>query len=120
MLSVSADLAIYMAYAGGAVTFCLGLVFLISPARGLDITRHTADKLPLIMAGRYMFMTMMAVAAGIAGQSQTIALVFIGLAGVAFFDTLVYAQAKRAVMPHFLAGIGALLVVCAAFWGHNG
>lgn len=119
MSGIASNGAVYLAYAGGLMTLVLGVVFLFSPARGLAMTQHHADKLPTIMAGRYFFMTLIAVAAAMSAKPATIALVFIGLAGVAFFDALVYARANRPVLPHLAAGIGAAVVSGVAYWGQT-
>mmetsp|Transcript_6083 Transcript_6083/g.7921 ORF Transcript_6083/g.7921 Transcript_6083/m.7921 type:complete len:84 (-) Transcript_6083:117-368(-) len=81
------------------------------------MTKHRAESLPTIMAGRYFFMVLIAVGVAITGTLQQVAFVFMGLAGVAFFDAATYARAKTAVMPHILAGIGALIVAFVALEG---
>ena len=43
--------------------------------------------------------------------------VFMGLAGVAFFDAATYARAKNAIAPHIAAGVGALIVAFIALEG---
>ena len=117
MLPIPASSAEYLAYVTGAFLALLGIVFAISPSRGLAMTKHRAESLPTIMAGRYFFMVFVAVGIGLSGTLQQIAYVFMGLAGVAFFDAATYARAKTAVMPHILAGIGALIVAFIALEG---
>ena len=117
MLPVPASWASYLAIATGGFLLLLGLVFLFAPQRGLAMTEHRADNLPTIMAGRYFFMTMIALAVAFGGTSQQTAFVFMGLAGVAFFDAAVYAKAKTTVTPHILAGVGALIVAAIALKG---
>ncbi|MFN3211780.1 MAG: hypothetical protein ACE37M_01625 [Henriciella sp.] len=117
MLPIPASSAIYLAYLTGAFLALLGIVFAISPTRGLAMTKHRAENLPTIMAGRYFFMVLVAVGVALTGTLQQIAFVFMGLAGVAFFDAATYARAKTAVLPHILAGVGALIVAIIALQG---
>lgn len=117
MLPVPASSAIYLAYVTGAFLALLGIVFAIAPARGLAMTQHKAEKLPTIMAGRYFFMVFVAVGIGLSGTLQQIAYVFMGLAGVAFFDAATYARANTPVMPHIMAGVAALIVAFIALQG---
>lgn len=117
MLPVPASTALYLAYVTGAFLALLGIVFAIAPSRGLAMTKHRAESLPTIMAGRYFFMVLIAVGVAMTGTLQQVAFVFMGLAGVAFFDAATYARAKTAVMPHILAGIGALIVAFVALEG---
>ena len=117
MLPIPASSAAYLAYVTGAFLALLGIVFAIAPARGLAMTKHRAENLPTIMAGRYFFMVLIAVGVALTGTLQQIAFVFMGLAGVAFFDAATYARAKTAVLPHILAGVGALVVAVIALQG---
>ena len=117
MLPIPASSAVYLAYVTGAFLVLLGVVFAIAPARGLAMTKHRAESLPTIMAGRYFFMVLMAVGVAMTGTLQQVAFVFMGLAGVAFFDAATYARAKAPVMPHILAGVGALVVALIALEG---
>ncbi|MDJ0921143.1 MAG: hypothetical protein QNI84_08435 [Henriciella sp.] len=117
MVPLPADWAAYMALIGGGFLLLLGLVFVFAPKRGLAMTDHRADNLPTIMAGRYFFMAIIAVAVGLSGSAQQIAFVFMGLAGVAFFDAATYAHAKAKVAPHIGAGVLALLVSLIALEG---
>ncbi|MEO1554039.1 MAG: hypothetical protein AAFR82_08885, partial [Pseudomonadota bacterium] len=95
----------------------LGVLFAISPARGLAATKHRAENLPTIMAGRYFFMTFVAIGIALTGTLQQLAYVFMGFAAVAFFDAATYARAKTPVVPHIAAGIGALIVAFIALEG---
>ena len=120
MLPIPASFAVYLAVFTGGFLALLGIVFAVSPARGLAITKHRADSLPTIMAGRYFFMVLIAVGTALTGTPQQLAFVFMGLAGVAFFDAATYARAKTAVAPHIIAGIGALIVAYIALEGQTG
>lgn len=117
MLSVPASAAIYLAYVTGAFLLLLGVIFAVSPRRGLAVTKHRAENLPTIMAGRYFFMVLVAVGVAMTGTLQQLAYVFLGLAAVAFFDAATYARAKTAVAPHLVAGVGALIVAFIALQG---
>jgi len=114
MLPFTLDLATGFALMAAAFTLLLAMVFLFSPQRGLELTKHHADKLPLIMVGRYLFMSMIIVGVVIGGSEELLAYLFMGLAGVAFFDAAIYAQAKRSTLPHIGAGSGALMVSALA------
>ncbi len=117
MLPVPASVAIYLALITAGFLMVLGLLFTFAPARGLVVTKHRADQLPSIMAGRYFFMVLVALGVALTGTMQQLGFVFLGLAGVAFFDAAVYAQAKTATAPHLAAGIGALIVAAIALGG---
>ena len=117
MLPIPASSAVYLAYVTAAFLVLLGVVFAVAPSRGLAMTKHRAESLPTIMAGRYFFMVLIAVGVAITGTLQQLAFVFMGLAGVAFFDAATYARAKTAVMPHIFAGVGALIVAFIALEG---
>lgn len=117
MLPVPASSAIWLAYITGGFLALLGILFAVSPRRGLAATKHREEKLPTIMAGRYFFMVFVAVGIAMTGTLQQLAFVFMGLAGVAFFDAATYARAKTPVMPHIAAGLGALIVAFIALEG---
>ena len=117
MLPVPASVAVYFALFTGAFLMLLGVMFTFAPARGLAATKHRAENLPSIMAGRYFFMVLVAVGVVLTGTLQQLGFVFLGLAGVAFFDAAVYAQAKTATAPHLAAGFGALIVALIALGG---
>ena len=117
MLPVPASVAIYLALITAGFLMLLGLVFSFAPSRGLAMTKHRADQLPSIMAGRYFFMVLVAVGVALTGTMQQPGFVFLGLAGVAFFDAAVYARAKTATGSHLVAGIGALIVTAIALGG---
>ena len=117
MLPVPASVAVYLAYFTAGFLFLLGTVFVLSPATGLAMTKHRAENLPTIMAGRYFFMVLVALGVALTGSLQQLGGVFMGLAGVAFFDAAIYARAKTPVVPHLAAGVGALLVAVIALQG---
>ncbi|NQY95657.1 MAG: hypothetical protein HRT82_00725 [Henriciella sp.] len=117
MLPVPASWAIYLAVLTGIFLFLLGTVFMLSPKQGFAMTKHRAENLPTIMAGRYFFMVLIAVGVALTGSLVQLAFVFLCLAGVAFFDAAVYARAKTKVAPHLAAGVGAVLVAFIALEG---
>ena len=115
MLAQMSDWIVPAAFLGGAATLFLGVMFLFAPEKALVMTKHHADKLPLIMTGRYFFMTLMAVGAALSQDLSIIAFVFVGLGGIALFDALVYLSARRAVIPHFGAAVLAFGVAALAY-----
>lgn len=117
MLPVPASIAVYLALFTAGFLMLLGVIFTVAPARGLAMTKHRAENLPSIMAGRYFFMVLVAVGVALTGTAQQLGFVFLGLAGVAFFDAAVYAKAKTATAPHLAAGVGALIVAAIALGG---
>lgn len=117
MLPIPASSAIWLAYITGGFLALLGILFAVSPRRGLAATKHREENLPTIMAGRYFFMVFVAVGIAMTGTLQQLAFVFMGLAGVAFFDAATYARANTSVMPHISAGLGALIVAFIALEG---
>lgn len=119
MLPVPASWAIYLAMIGGALPLLLGLLFAISPSKGFAATKHREEHLHRIMVGRYFFMAFIAFVVALNGDLKLIAAVFVGLAGVAFFDALTYLRAGTPIMPHFIAGALALFVPAVAIWGQG-
>ena len=117
MLPVPASSAVILALITAGFLALLGVIFAISPQRGLTVTKHRAENLPTIMAGRYFFMVLVAIGVALTGTLQQLAFVFLGLAGVAFFDAATYARAKTPVLPHIIAGVGAIIVAVIALKG---
>ena len=117
MLPIPASSAVILALVTAGFLTLLGILFAVSPNRGLAATKHRAENLPTIMAGRYFFMVLISVGVALTGTLEQLAFVFMGLAGVAFFDAATYARAKTPVMPHIMAGIGALVVAFIALEG---
>ena len=117
MLPIPASVAVYLALLTGGFLALLGVMFAVAPNAGLKATKHRAENLPTIMAGRYFFMVFIAVGVALTGTLQQLAYVFMGLAAVAFFDAATYARAKTAVSSHIVAGIGAVIVAAIALRG---
>ena len=117
MLPIPASWAIYLAIFTGGFLALLGVLFAVSPARGLAATKHRAENLPTIMAGRYFFMVLVSIGVALTGTLQQLAFVFMGRAGGAVFDAATYARAKSAIAPHIAAGVGALIVAFIALEG---
>jgi len=117
VLPIPASSAVYLALFTGGFLALLGVMFAVAPKLGLKATKHRAEQLPTIMAGRYFFMVFIAVGVALTGSLQQLAYVFMGLAAVAFFDAATYARAKTPVVPHIAAGIGAVLVSFIALEG---
>ncbi|MEL6857033.1 MAG: hypothetical protein AAFO74_01525 [Pseudomonadota bacterium] len=119
MLPFSASVAIPLAWITAGFLALLGILFAVAPKLGLQATKHRAENLPTIMAGRYFFFVFVVAGIVMTGTLQQIAFVFMGLAAVAFFDAATYARAKSAVLPHIGAGIGALIVAFIALQGQG-
>lgn len=110
-------IAHYLALGIAVFLLVLGIVFVMAPEKGLAMTRHRAENLPIIMAGRYFFMALMALGVAFRGSVSDVTYVAAGLAGVAVFDALTYYRAGTSILPHIVAGLGALLVMFVAYSG---
>ena len=110
-------IAHYLAFGIAVFLLVLGIVFVMAPEKGLAMTRHRAENLPTIMAGRYFFMALMALGVAFRGSVSDVTYVAAGLAGVAIFDALTYYRAGTSILPHIVAGLGALLVIFVAYSG---
>lgn len=119
MLPITTTAAVYMAIIGAIFLFVLGLLFLFAPTKGLEATKHHAEDLPTIMAGRYLFLTFAIAIICWKGSTELIGWLFAGLAGLAFFDAATYAARNKLVTPHVLAGLASLLVPAVAFGGRT-
>lgn len=117
MLPISASIAMPLAWVTAGFLAVLGILFAVAPKLGLQATKHRAENLTTIMAGRYFFFVFVVVGIILTGTLQQVAFVFMGLAAVAFFDAATYARAKTAVVPHIGAGIAALIVAFIALQG---
>ena len=110
-------IAHYLALGIAVFLLVLGIVFVMAPEKGLAMTRHRAETLPTIMAGRYFFMALIALGVAFRGTGPEVAFVAAGLAAVALFDALTYYRAGTSILPHIGAGLGALIVMFVAYTG---
>jgi len=117
MLPVNASISIHLALIGAAFLFVLGIVFLLAPSKGLAATKHHAEDLPTIMAGRYFCLSALTAIIALKGSAELLAGAFFILSALAFFDAATYASRKKKVMPHLLAGAFALIVPAIALGG---
>lgn len=117
MFPIDPSFSIPMAFLGAAFLFSLGLVFLFAPAKGLALTKHHASELPTIMAGRYFCLALLTTIIAQMGSLDLLSGAFFILAALAFFDAATYALKKKAVLPHIMAGILALIVSATALGG---
>ena len=115
MLPIPASIADYLAYILGAAFLFVAFIFMLNPKRGIEATQHREADLGVIMAGRFFFMVMMIVGAAALGTPEQLGFVFIGCAGMAFFDAATYFRTKGAPWGHFGGGvvftIGALIAL---------
>ena len=88
---------------GVAGLFAVGTAFLVSPDWTLSVVDHSADKLPQVMGGRYLFFGVVLLAALFMRDRRVLAGVLIAFAGVAFIDALIYLGSQA--MPHALVGL---------------
>ena len=119
MIPVASSVAGPLALVVAGFLLVLGLLFLFAPSKGLLATKHHAEDLPIIMAGRYFFLAFIVFMIARQGSPFLLANAFFGLAGLAFFDAITYGMRNKPVMPHLLAGIGALTIPAIALWGQN-
>ena len=100
-----------------AVVAAIGLTFLIAPTFALDNFDHSADRLALVMGGRYLFIAAILALALYWRDLRLLTALMLGFAGLAFIDALIYLGAEPGAdqvspLPHF--GIG-IVCIGAAF-----
>ena len=117
MLPINASASVPFALFGAAFLLALGLVFLFAPSKGLALTKHHAEDLPTIMAGRYFCLASLTAIVALKGSAELLAGAFFVLSALAFFDAAVYATRKKNVVPHLLAGAFTLIVPAIALGG---
>ena len=84
-------------------------LFALQPDKGLQVTKHEASALPLVMAGRYGFMALAGLIATIAGGWVFVAL-FAGLGLLGLIDAFIYARRGGQPSGHLIAGIAGLAI----------
>ncbi len=99
---------------GILVTGALALAFLRDPVAGLEQTTHRAEKLPEVMADRYVAFTVLALGATIYGDLNVIAVLFATFAFMGFAGAWIYARSNFPIAKHVAAGFAALIVVGVA------
>ena len=97
---------------GWLAVFVLGVMtfaFAHDTKGGLWTTAHRLDRLPAVMATRYVALAVLGAGILIAGSLSLLALFFGVAAGLGLADALIYARAGGKVWPHAAAaGAGAL------------
>ena len=117
MIPLSAVYAYTFAKVASAFLLVLGALFLFAPTAGLKFTKHHSEDLSAIMAGRYFFLGFVTLAVALEGSRFLLFLVLVGLAGLAFFDAIVYGVRGKTILPHFLVGFFALIAAAIALEG---
>jgi len=107
-------LAIALSGAGVLVTGALAALFLRDPMAGMAQATHRAEKLPEVMADRYVAMGVLALAATLYGDLKVIAVLFAVFAYTGFHDAWIYARGGFAIAKHVGAGVGGVLVSVVA------
>lgn len=108
--------AITLSGIGILVTGALALLFLRDPVAGMTQTSHLPEKLPQVMADRYVAFTILALGATLYGDLKVIAVLFATFAFMGFADAWIYARGKHPVAKHAAAGFAALIVVGVALF----
>lgn len=109
-----AAVAIALSGVGIVVTGALAFLFLRDPVAGMAQTTHRLEKLPEVMADRYIAFAMLALGTTLYGDLKVIAALFASFAFMGFADAWIYARGGFPVAKHVGAGIAALIVVVVA------
>lgn len=100
---------------GGLVVARLAYLFATDVDYALKDTDHHRENLPHVMADRYTMMAVFAFAAAAYGDLNVIAVLFAGFAFLGFADAFIYAQARKRIIKHVLAGVAGAIVAVVAF-----
>lgn len=109
-----AQVAISLSGIGVLVTGALALLFLRDPVRGMAQTTHRPEKLPEVMADRYIAFAFLAAGATVYGDMSVIAWLFSAFAFMGFADAWIYARGGHGSARHLAAGAAAALVALTA------
>ena len=107
-------LLIRLCWLGVAGLILVGLAFLFVPERTLDVVDHTADKLPQVMGGRYLFFGFVLAAVLSLKDKRLLAGLLVGFAGVAFIDAAIYWGSNA--LPHAAVGVVCLVAGGVLLW----
>jgi hypothetical protein len=99
---------------GVLVTGALALLYLRDPVAGMAATTHRPEKLPEVMADRYLAFAALAIGATLYGDLKVIAGLFAAFSFMGFADARIYARGGHSCVKHLLAGGAALVVVVLA------
>ena len=92
-----------------AVTGGLAALTLRNPVAGLARLDHKVERLPEVMAGRYLTFFVFAAGAAVYGDPYVLFGLFVGFAVASAADTFIYARKGEKYGPHLTAGIASLL-----------
>lgn len=99
------------------LTAFFGMMFALNPERGMRLASHWPERLPLVMADRYIGTAFLLLGVLVFGSYGLLAwfLAVVGIAGLG--DVYIYARAGRPVAPHLTAsmlyGVAAVLALTA-------
>ncbi len=95
----------------GALAFgVLALVYLRDTSDGLNLSGHRAEKLPEVMADRYVGFAALALMAALYGDYMVIAALFAVFAVMGLADAWIYARGGYGYARHLAAGLAGFLV----------
>jgi hypothetical protein len=77
-------------------------------------TTHRAEKLPEVMADRYIAFTALTIGATLYGDMKVIAVLFGAFAFMGFADAWIYRRGGYPIAKHMAAGVLAMSVVVIA------
>ena len=106
--------AIALSGMGILVTGVLALLFLRDPVAGMAQTTHRLEKLPEVMADRYIALMILTIGATLYGDMKVIAVLFASFAFMGFADAWIYARGGFSFAKHLAAGVAASIVVVVA------
>jgi len=109
-----AQVAISLSALGVLATGALSYLFLRDPVAGMAQTTHRAEKLPEVMADRYIAFTALTIGATLYGDMKVIAVLFGAFAFMGFADAWIYRRGGFPIAKHMAAGVLAMSVVVIA------
>jgi hypothetical protein len=117
MLTLPTDLAGLLALGGMGLVCVLAVLAAVSRGRFFAATHHAPEGFPAVMVPRYLFMALAVAVVLRSGDRQALAVLFVGLAGIAVWDAVIYASRRMPFWPHAVAGIAGLAVAAVAWAG---
>ena len=109
-----AQVTIALSCLGVLMTGALAIAFLRDPVAGMSAATHRPEKLPQVMADRYIGFALLALGATLYGDLAVIAGLFAVFAFMGLADAWIYARDGFPFSKHLGAGLAALAVVAAA------
>ena len=96
------------------VTGALALMTMRDPVGGLKKLDHLPERLPHVMAGRYLSFFVLALGAAIYGDPLVLLWLFVGFTVASAVDTMVYYNNDEPYGPHLQAGIATAVgvIIC--------